>query len=132
MDSKLVLVITQTDAALHIESLFENHTAIIFLTDFHLLVEEHKAAEHRFLLRVAITELCGADYVKTILSSNEQITAAATEDGTLVERSRLETVTVVEIADDKRPRTVVLFLRCDIRHTMISGNPDAVANVLGY
>ena len=50
MDSELVLFVFQTDAALHVERLVEDHPSVILLPHLDLLVEEHQSAEHRAFL----------------------------------------------------------------------------------
>ena len=132
MDGKLVLLVLQSDAALHVERLFEDHTTVILLSYLHLLIEEHESTEHRALLRVAVAKLQRTDDVETVLSTDEQLTLAGTEDGTLVERSRLQTIATVEVTDGKGPRAVLLFLWHDVRHTVIRRHPHRLPCILRH
>ena len=120
----------QSDSTLHIKCLIENHPAIIRHTDFHFLVKKHQATEYRFFLIVAIAQLQSTDDIQSILSAQKQFPTTGTEDGTLVEWSRLKSVSIIEIADGKRPNTVILLLRGDIRETMIGGHPHRMTGIL--
>ena len=103
MDGELVLVVRQTDGFLHIEVFFKNHMPVICLSHLYFLIEEDKATEHGPLLGVAIAQIQRIDDVQTVLPAYQQFTSARTIDGTLVKRTRLQTVTVVEATYREHP-----------------------------
>ena len=70
MDRKLVLTVSEADAALYVKGFPEDDVTIELLADLYFLVEEHQSAEDRFLFIVTAAQLYEAVWGEKFLSGS--------------------------------------------------------------
>jgi len=72
VDSELILIVFQPDAALHVDGLVEDDPSINLFADLHLMIEDHQPSKHGLFVAITVTKPQGADNVETILSAYQQ------------------------------------------------------------
>ena len=130
LDGELVLVVTQHQFLTNVKRLLQDHMAVVFLADLHLLTEQLQTTEDRTLLVGAAGYQFRVDDVQAVIAADEHLAVMGHTHRTLVVRTLLQTVLRTKAMHEERPGAVFLLLWRDIRNTMFGDDPHRMTMIL--
>ena len=100
--------------------------SIVFLSHLNLLSVEQEAAEHGISHNLLTAKAFWIDNIETVTASDEDMSVAGKADRALVVRARLESVSVVIVADIVLPLSI-RHGELYVRYAIFCYNPNVMA-----